>query len=411
VIKIQSENEMWSLKSWLWVFLCSIGIFSTIPVERAVQVFVYDNIGRDFFTYAVLVAVFFIISLTLYFFLFKLKVRKTSQYIWLFICAGIYIYFTVTLREHPEEAVHFLEYGLLSFFLFRAFSHKIKDNTVYITAALGVLFIGTMDEFLQWLMPKRFWDYRDIGINALAGSVFLLAVWKGIKPKMISGPVKKFSITMLASALTLNLITLGLCLSNTPETVNRYSTFIDKLSWLRHEEPMTEFGYKHKDAEIGSFFSRMTLEELEKIDRAAGIFYGKMLPKKLPSETEYKAFLNTYNPNTNPFLHEFLIHLSKRNGNFKTFTETGDIHAGNVAFRVNTLMEQYFTNTLKNSVYRWPEEKIKNLPRKVSLEREIKVSNRIIITSFRLRTGLLFIIFAVGMVWISAQFWKRHLDS
>jgi hypothetical protein len=74
-------------------------------------------------------------------------------------------------------------------------------------------------------------------------------------------------------------------------------------------------------------------------------------------------------------------------------------------------MEQYFTNTLKNSVYRWPEEKIKNLPRKVSLEREIKVSNRIIITSFRLRTGLLFIIFAVGMVWISAQFWKRHLDS
>jgi hypothetical protein len=261
-------------------------------------------------------------------------------------------------------------------------------------------------------MPKRFWDYRDVGFNTLAGLIFLIAVWKGIRPKIISKPVKQISIKILAGVLALNLIFLGLCLSNTPSTINRYTSYFDKLAWLRYEEPMTEFGYRHKDPEIGTFLSRLTIEELRSIDRTGGIFYGKMLPQNLSSETEYKALLNTYNPNTNPFLYEFLIHLANRNGNFKTYTNTGDIYAGNVSFRENVLLERYFENTLKHSSHRWSEEKTKNLQKSVSLWKGHYVSKTgKIITSFRLQTILIVISFLLMAIWISAEFWMRKLET
>ncbi len=114
------------------------------------------------------------------------------------------------------------------------------------TAVLFVLFVGTTDEFLQWMMPRRYWDFRDVGFNMLGGGIFLLAIWKGIKPKIISEPVRKLSIRMLTGIIIVNLIFLGLCLSNTPSSVKRYTDALNILSWLKNEEPMTEFGYSLK---------------------------------------------------------------------------------------------------------------------------------------------------------------------
>ena len=49
------------------------------------------------------------------------------------------------------------------------------------------------------------------------------------------------SLKMLCGIISLNLLVLGLCLSNTPETVNNYTSIFESLSWLRNEEPITEF--------------------------------------------------------------------------------------------------------------------------------------------------------------------------
>lgn len=240
----------WDLKLWLWVFLCSTAIFFTIPLARSIQKFTSDTVGREFFTYSVLFVISAALSTLLYFLFFKLKIKSISQYIWLFFCGGSYVYFTLLLKENPEESVHLLEYGLLAFFVFRALNRRIRDWTVYSTAALMVSFIGTVDEFIQWMMPGRYWDYRDVGINAVAGSLFLLAVCKGIRPDTVSGPSGKFSVRILVGAITLNLVFLGLCLSNTPDMVNTYTSKFTGLSWLRNEEPMAEYGHKYKNYNI-----------------------------------------------------------------------------------------------------------------------------------------------------------------
>jgi len=147
-INTEADAPRWSWRAWLWVFLCAAGIYTIIPVARSIQIFIYDTLGKEFFTYIALLIVCAVLVAVLYFFTIKLKVKKTSQYVWLVICAGLYAYFTFHLRAHPEEAIHLIEYGLLSYFVFKALCHKILDWTVYITALFIVVFFGVLDEFL-----------------------------------------------------------------------------------------------------------------------------------------------------------------------------------------------------------------------------------------------------------------------
>jgi hypothetical protein len=103
-----------------------------------------------------------------------------------------------------------------------------------------------MDEFLQWMMPERYWGFKDVGLNILAGGIFLLALWKGIKPKIICMPVRKISVKMLTGIISVDLIFWGVCLSNTPDLVNHYTSTFGILSWLRNEEPMIKSSYDLK---------------------------------------------------------------------------------------------------------------------------------------------------------------------
>ncbi len=393
--------------------MCVTGIFSAVPAARAVQQFISKTAGPQFFTYFVL---FFIVSALValfYYFIFRLKVTKVSQYVWLFLCGGLYVYFTIQLKSNPVETIHFLIYGLLSYFLFKALNHRIRDRTVYITVLLFVLLVGTADEFLQWIMPGRYWDYRDIGLNTLAGGIFLLAVWKGIRPKSIYGAVQKISVKTLIGIATVNLIFLGLCLVNTPDMVKRYTEIFKNLSWLKNEESMTEFGYLHSDAEIGIFYSRLTLEELRSIDLDNGKRYGNMLFQKKRSDPAFRV----YTPYTNTFLFEYRLHLFRRNHHFNQFKQADDqnnkIRSGGIAFRENLIVKKYFGSTLKHSGFAWTDEKTTRLKKTASEWNSDYVSKAGInlITSFSLKQALWIIIIALIMVPAFGTLWHRRLKK
>ena len=415
----KKETDRRNSRSWFWVLLCIIGIYSTIPLARSVQKFVYNNIGRDFFTYAVFFAIFAATAALLYLFIFRLKIKNISQYCWLLLSAGLCIYYTIQLRKHPEEAIHILEYGLLSLLIFRALSHRVRDWSIYITVVLSVLFIGTMDEFIQWMMPQRFWDIKDVIINTLAAAIFQLAVWKGIRPEVISGPVKKNSVMLLLGVATLNILFLGFCFSNTPEAVNRYTSISKNLSWLRSEEPMTEYGYKYRDPEIGTFYSRLSLEKIMEINRNTGKAYGETILKDLNSGKTFDDLLNIYTPYTNKFLYEFSIHFRRINKRFKELQEEEAvspeerIEISSIIYRENLIMEKYFKNTLKHSKPGWSEKEIAGLQKTASLWKNDYISNagRKTVTSFRLETAWTAIAAALIILWTSGILWTRRLDS
>ncbi len=70
-----------------------------------------------------------------------------------------------------EERLHFLLFGGLGFFSMLLFSFPV--------AVAVTLLYGGLDELWQWVLPDRFGDWRDVGINAVAGMGGVIAAWLG----------------------------------------------------------------------------------------------------------------------------------------------------------------------------------------------------------------------------------------
>ncbi len=332
-------------------------------MARGIQRFVYNNWGREVFGYFVL-AVLFIGSISLlYYLIFKLKIRAPSNYIWLLSVAGLYVYFTLKLWKIPEEAIHFLEYGLLGFFLFRALIHNVKNKSIYFTATLFALLIGTFDEILQWITPQRYWGFRDVGLNGLSGGLFQLAIWKVVRPKIIYEKFNVKSLKIFTSIFASCLIILGLCVSNTPNRVYNYTKQIPLLSFLQKEEPMSEFGYKHKDSEIGVFYSRLSPKSLQKIDNLKGEQYAQILNESV--DRDYEQFLREYSPITDPFMHELRVHIFRRDTHFNKGKSASNLNAKKelyfTTYKENLILEKYFSHSIEKSVYQWTEDIINEL--------------------------------------------------
>lgn len=71
----------------------------------------------------------------------------------------------------PSERLHFLEYGLLGMLVLRA-SLKSRPRSLraaFGLAALVLCTLGTIDELIQYILPNRFFDWRDIWFNIAGG--------------------------------------------------------------------------------------------------------------------------------------------------------------------------------------------------------------------------------------------------
>ena len=44
-----------------------------------------------------------------------------------------------------------------------------------------------MDEFIQWITPLRFWELKDIWLNAFSVALTQVAIAKGLQPSIIAG--------------------------------------------------------------------------------------------------------------------------------------------------------------------------------------------------------------------------------
>lgn len=349
--------------SWMWVALCILSIFIIVPIARSVRNFVEKHLSADFFGYSVICVVCIAFLTGIYLLWFRLKIRAFPNYLWFAVIACAYIFFTFKLWERPEEAVHFLEYGLLGLLLFHALRHHIHDKSVYLTAFLIGGLVGIFDEVLQWMIPRRIWDIRDIGLNALSCGLCQIAIWKGIRPKFTSSRVQPKSFRTLSYFIVIIMILLALSLSNTPARVGMYTEALPFLSFLQKEEPMAEDIHKHRDPEIGIFYSRLTLEELKRIDTERAEEYGSILEEW--SKRNYGDFLKTFPGYARPFLHEMRVHIFRRNRRFWLSTqedipEKRENHLF-IAYKENLILEKYFGRTLEKSPDKWPQRRTRRI--------------------------------------------------
>ena len=134
---------------------------------RPVLNFLYSSLGKE--VLSITVNTILIITSVLVIFLFIKKRRKLMPIVLPLIIAIIFI----KMIERPEERIHFLEYGILGFLVFKAIGKEIKQ---IILALIFIILIGSIDEFIQYLLPNRVGDVRDIIMNSIGG---IIGLWLG----------------------------------------------------------------------------------------------------------------------------------------------------------------------------------------------------------------------------------------
>ncbi len=340
--------------SWLLFALWSLVIFVTIPLARTVGEFVEQHLGRQTFTYVV-IAVVTLVAVAAIIYRIRLSVSHHS-YIWLAFVSMVFIGYTVRLSAAPEEAVHFLEYAVLGSLIYRALTHRVKDGSIYFMALMIGAMVGTMDEAIQWVTPKRFWDLGDIWLNFLAVGLTQVAIAKGLRPSLISGRPGAQNIQRLCLLTVAAVLFLAASLLNTPTRIAWYAEQIPILKFLTtNESAMFEYGYFYEDPEIGSFTSRLSPQELSQADEDLAVVSAAIL-NQYRSDSAYSDFLEKYTPVSSPFVHEARVHLFRRDRHIQR-AEEEEVDEDTyreylaIAYRENLIMGKYFSETLSRSDY------------------------------------------------------------
>jgi hypothetical protein len=342
--------------AWVALGVWTALIFASIPTIRILQGWVAARFGSALFGYGVMAAVVAGLAWALVL-LGRARGRiALIDLAWLAGIAIVYVWWTRRLWGQPEEAVHFVEYGVLGVLAWRAIRQRTPDAAAHLAAALLGTLIGTCDEIVQWVVPSRFFDLRDVALNAGSSALVQLALRRIVSP---SPPARPQSLRLAARLAAAELALLTLCLAATPARVERLVTRFPSLAFLAHTpEAMAEYGHLYNLPSIGRFRSRFTLEELERLDSRRAAEAGALLDQY--PDPRYGEFLARYTPVTDPFLHEARVHLFSRDRNrHEAEEQLDDPRAARelmtTAFRENELLETCFGHTLASSHAAWSE--------------------------------------------------------
>ncbi len=176
---MQASREQWL---WSWAAVCLALIYGSAFVARAITDFLRDrNLLR--LTVVALAAAAGLVALW-----WVLHSRPGArESIALAAVAGLYLLLLFFWRSRPEEQIHILEYSALAGLIHAALGERQKRVEAparlaarsgwspALMAILATALLGLLDEGIQYLLPERYFDLRDIALNVLAGMLAVLA--------------------------------------------------------------------------------------------------------------------------------------------------------------------------------------------------------------------------------------------
>ena len=151
---------------WIWTLAVVLAIYASLAFPgRLAEVLR----ARDLFGAVVVTG--FVVMLAAVAGL-ALKRRPAWREVW--VALGVVAVYAMALGRIgiAEERGHLFEYGLVAVLIHQALSERVRrGRRVRAPAALAVVataLLGWLDEGIQWFLPHRVYDLRDVGFNALA---------------------------------------------------------------------------------------------------------------------------------------------------------------------------------------------------------------------------------------------------
>jgi len=174
--------------AWLMVGLYVAAIFITLPLTPLLWS-VLSSYSQISFRFATSFALLLPFTGCAFFILRRSRdaTRRVSTTLWrmagLVLLATLSLLTVILLAETPAETLHLLEYGGLSYFTLRAAKPKqsVGQQTLpaastyrlYLLCFLFVLLVGSVDEAIQFILPNRIFQAKDILLNGLCGVIGL----------------------------------------------------------------------------------------------------------------------------------------------------------------------------------------------------------------------------------------------
>jgi hypothetical protein len=217
------------------------------------------------------------------------------------------------------ERFHFIEYGLITFLFYKAFRSS-DDGSVLVMPVLAAFIVGVVEEWLQWFIPARIGEVRDVLLNLIAigcGLLFCLGLDPPQRIALFLRLQSRRRVAWLASAA---IVVFGL--------------FIHSV----------HLGHEIADREAGVFRSRYTAQQLAALSEQRADEWRIDPPltwSRLSREDQYFS--------------EGLAHIQQRN---RRWAE-GNVLA---ARHENLILEKYYAPVLDTPSYlsasghRWPAE-------------------------------------------------------
>ncbi len=332
--------------------------------------------------------------------------------------AGVALLFLFAIRgltDKPAEAVHFIQYGVLSVLAYAAFARRRRDRLAHMNAVLYCALASLVDEVVQWLLPGRYWDIRDVRNNIGAAVLAQTGILAGFRLPVPPSPPSPRSVRIAARLAAVFAIALALCYSNTPASNARVAGVMPRLAFLLDQDhAMAEFGFRHVEPGIGRFYSRFSLASLAELDAARGPEVGAIL-RHYSTADSYTNFLRRFTPARDPYTHEAMVRYFRRNhylGVLPKHRFDPDEYRRHltVAFRENQILERYYSNTLAHTGSAWTDELKEALAGNLSTRRYTSEVGEHIIHRVALRHLWLAAILAVAGLLAIERRWGRGED-
>jgi hypothetical protein len=218
------------------------------------------------------------------------------------------------------ERFHFVEYGLVALLFYRAFQ-PAQDVSTFVLPIVAGLIAGTGEEWLQWFIPGRIGDMRDVFLNGVAilcGLLFSVGIDPPDRFSWSLTPASRRRVGLTAAAAVLV-----------------FAAFVHNV----------HLGTEIDDPEAGRFRSRYDGETLLALARDRGESWKANPPLAIPRSRSRE----------DQYFSEGLLHVQTRNKRWAA----GDFPA---SWFENLILEKYYHPLLDTASYiskaplRWPAE-------------------------------------------------------
>ena len=120
------------------------------------------------------------------FLLLRRREKRPSIYTAIALLAVLY-YHLFHFVTYPIERIHMGEYGLITFFIVMALASHGAGSIIYLWAVILAFHIGIIDELVQGVLAERYYDLKDVWLNAWACGLGGCVIAFVVKPGRVRG--------------------------------------------------------------------------------------------------------------------------------------------------------------------------------------------------------------------------------